>query len=362
MTVSVSSSPSDDGTRGPLISHSPGFIAWLAAADASLAFTTYQAGRLFLVGRRGDRLALHERLIEQCKGLWADGRGLWVSATHALWRFDDVLVPGETTAEGADRLYAPREARITGDLDIHDLALGIVDGTRKPIFAATGWNCLATVSEHASFRPLWRPSFVSALVAEDRCHLNGLALEGGRATYATTVATSDDAGGWRARRVDGGVVIDVASGETAIAGLSMPHSPRLHGGQLWGLDSGRGDLVRLDTAQGRREPVGFCPGFARGLAFAGRFAVVGLSRPRRSARNAGTFDGLALDGRLAAAGEVARCGLMVFDLESGRPVEWLTIEHTIQELYDVAVLPGVRCPEAVGFLGTDIATLVRPEA
>ena len=76
---------------------------------------------------------------------------------------------------------------------------------------------------------------------------------------------------------------------------SMPHSPRLYGGRLWLLNSGTGELGVIDRAAGAFTPVCLCPGYARGLAFIGRHAVIGLSRPRRNQ----TFAGLALDRRLA---------------------------------------------------------------
>ena len=40
---------------------------------------------------------------------------------------------------------------------------------------------------------------------------------------------------------------------------------------------------------------------------------------------------------------------MVVDIDTGNAVEWLRFAHTIEELYDVAVMPGVRQAEAVGF-------------
>lgn len=343
----------------PLLALSPGFADWLAAQDCALAFTTYQAGRLFMLGRRPDGgVRLHERLIEQCQGLWTDGQTLWTSGLHTLWRFANLLPPGVRAADGVDRRFAPREGRVTGRIDIHDIGVGDVgDGRTGPVFVATAFNCLATISDSHSFHPLWRPPFVSALVGDDRCHLNGLAMDQGRPAYVTAVAVCDVANGWRERRRDGGVVIEVASGEVAAHGLSMPHSPRLYDGRLWVLDSGRGELCQIDPNSGARTPVAFCPGYARGLAFVGRHAVIGLSRPRRN----GAFEGLELDARLAASGLTARVGLMVVDLDTGRAVQWLRFERLIDELYDVAVLAGVRQPEAIGLRGDLIERAVSPE-
>ena len=342
-----------------MILTSPGFSDWLAEQDVSLALTTYQAGRLFFIGRKpGGGLRAHERLIEHCQGLWTDGTELWTSGKHMLWRFRNDLGKGRTTERGADRRFVPREGRVTGAIDIHDIGVGDTGGGRRgPIFAATAFNCLATISDSSSFRVLWRPPFISEPVGEDRCHLNGLAMDGERPAFVTAVSRSDVADGWRDRRRDGGVAIDVRSGETVCAGLSMPHSPRLRDGRLWLLNSGRGELGWIDPKDGKFIPAAFCPGYARGLAFAGKYAVIGLSRPRRNQ----TFEGLELDERLARADAEPRCGLLIVDVETGRSREWLRFEHTIDELYDVAVLPGVTQAEAVGFRGEDIERVVTPE-
>ncbi|MDR6759216.1 uncharacterized protein (TIGR03032 family) [Mycoplana sp. BE70] len=346
----MSETPTNGG-EGPLMLLSAGFSDWLASADTSISLTTYQAGRLFFIGRKADGgVRAHERLIEQCQGLWTDGQSLWTSGLYMLWRFENVLRKGETTPAGANRKFVPVEGRVVGRTDVHDIGLGEIDGARRPIFVNTLFNCLATVSDTASFRPLWRPKFISALAAEDRCHLNGLAMDGTQPAYVTAVSRSDVADGWRDRRHDGGVVIDVASSEIVASGFSMPHSPRLYDGKLWLLNSGTGEFGTLDTADGRFTPVCFCPGYARGLAFIGRHAVIGLSRPRHG----GTFSGLAIDERLAEKDTVARCGLVIVDIDSGNVLEWLRFEHTIGELYDVAVLPGVRSAEAIGFKSNDI--------
>ena len=104
-------------------------------------------------------------------------------------------------------------------------------------------------------------------------------------------------------------------------------------------------------------PVCFCPGYARGLAFVAGHAIIGLSRPR----NNQTFDGLALDGQLAEKGAEARSGLIAVDLTTGATAAWLRFTHTVEELYDVAALPGVVQAEAVGFRGEEIEREIRAE-
>src|SRR5262249_56061020 len=94
--------------------------------------------------------------------------------------------------------------------------------------------------------------------------------------YGAGRGGTDTANGWRADKPRGGCLMEVGSGEVISRGLSMPHSPRWHDGRLWLLESGTGQLVLVDPATGRRQPVAELPGFARGLALAGPY---GFLRP-----------------------------------------------------------------------------------
>jgi uncharacterized protein (TIGR03032 family) len=179
-------------------------------------------------------------------------------------------------------------------------------------------------------------------------------MENGRPRYVTAVGQTDVADGWRDRRQYGGCVLDVESNEIIVSGLSMPHSPRVYQGKLWLLNSGMGEFGYVDLAQGKFEPVTFCPGYLRGLTFTGDYAVVGLSKPRHNK----TFSGLALDEKLAAKDAEARCALQVIDLRTGDIVHWLRLEGVVAELYDVTVLPGVRCPMALGFKSDEIRRMI----
>jgi uncharacterized protein (TIGR03032 family) len=337
-------------TNAPLeIRVSRHFLSWLADSGASLAFTTYQTNRLFLVGMKADgRLSIFERHFDRPMGLCATPERLWMSTRWQLWQLANALPPGETH-DGYDRLYVPRRADTTGDLDVHDIA---IDAEGRVVFVNTAYSCLATLSEKYSFAPLWRPPFISRLAPEDRCHLNGLALGDGRPAYVTAVSRSDVAAGWRERRHEGGCLIDVASGELVLSDLSMPHSPRVHEGKVWLLNSGTGEIGFVE--HGRFEPVAFCPGFLRGLAFFGGHAVVGLSKPRQDR----TFTGLVLDQRLREKDSEARCGLWVIDAKSGVVAHWLELDGVVAELYDVQVLPGVRRPTALGFKSDEIQRLI----
>jgi uncharacterized protein (TIGR03032 family) len=251
----------------------------------------------------------------------------------------------------------PQLAYTTGDIDAHDICGSGGGESGLPIFVNTLFSCLASPSSTKSFRAVWHPGFISRLLPEDRCHLNGLAVEADRPRYVTAVGETDVADGWRDKRTEGGIVIDVQENAIVARGFSMPHSPRLHQGKLWLLDSGTGQFGFVEPGSGRFEPVAFCPGYLRGLAFHDRFAIVGLSQPRESK----TFSGLPLEEALAKRGAAPQCALMVIDLKTGATVHWLKIEGIVNELYDVAALQGIRRPMALGLKTDEIRRLLTLE-
>lgn len=340
-------------------STSAGLSALLRRLNVALAFTSYQSSLLYMVGRnREGGINIHQAAMSKPMGLnrEPDG-GLVLSAGYQIMRFKNVLVPEQQINHTFDACYVPRTVHVTGHLDAHDVG---IDGEGQPIFVNTRYNCLARVSERHSFEMVWMPPFISDLVDEDRCHLNGLAMERGQSRYVTAVSRSNTIDGWRDRRGNGGIVIDVQTNEIVCTGLSMPHSPRLHNGELWLFNSGTGELgvvnPEMENEDGTRgvfEPRVFCPGFLRGLSFYGEYAFVGLSKPRYK-----RFEGLALDQKLQDADSEPWCGVQVIDLTRNSCVEWLRIDGDVAELYDLELLPGVICPMAVPPMSEEAATLV----
>jgi uncharacterized protein (TIGR03032 family) len=338
---------------------SGGLVGYLAINNLSFVFSSYQSGKFYLVGRNPKGgLMINERFFQKAMGISVQGRDrLWLATLAQIIRFDNTLDEDQFINATQDACYVPRVAYTTGALDAHDIG---ITATGDVIFVNTRFNCLATLSENRSFKPVWKPDFIDRIVSEDRCHLNGLAMERGKPRYVTAVSKSNTIDGWRDRRSDGGILIDVASHKIMLEGLSMPHSPRVHDGKLYLLNSGTGELGRVEKdAAGKLafKPIAFCPGFVRGLAFHGKYAFVGLSKPRYQ-----RFEGLALDARLKAADSEAWCGVQIIDLEDGTCVEWLRIDGAIGELYDVGVLPGVATPMALGFANADVVTLITHEA
>ena len=354
---------------------SESFVTLLAELKASLVVSTYQANKLLVVRALPGGISTLVRTFERPMGIAVDARRIALGTRNQIWTFRNApdIAPRIEPAGRHDACFLPRSCHVTGDIGVHEVAWAETrrqeSGIRSqeiartvPVTAdscpltpdpclltpvselwlvSTRFSCLCTLDPDYSFVPRWRPPFISALAAEDRCHLNGLAIVDGQPRYVTAMGQTDTPGGWRENKNHGGCVLDVPSGAVVVEGLSMPHSPRWHDGRLWVLESGTGSLVLADLSAGQSERVVELPGFARGLALWGPYAFIGLSKIRSTS---------AMDGvPLAARRDELKCGIAAVDLRSGRVVAFLEFQTAVEEIFDVQLLPGLRCPEVIGF-------------
>jgi len=336
------------------ITFSAGLAGFLLQQGVSFGFTSYQSGRLYLVGHSSPaRLALHEATYPKAMGITGNGARIYLGTLTDIVRLENVLAADQRANQVHDKVFVPRNSHTTGSVDIHELG---IRANGRIVFVNTAYNCLCEPSTTHSFRPVWKPPFISSLVREDRCHLNGLAMVDGEPGFASAVCRADVVDGWRDRRHDGGVLIDVRSNAIVAQGLSMPHSPRWYRDRLWVLNSGTGELGWIDREKGAFVPLAFLPGFLRGLAFHGDFAFVTLSKPRH-----GRFEGLALDQRLKDKDADAWCGVQVISLADGSVAQWLRLDGPITELFDVCTLPGVQNPITLGPQSAEIRNFITIE-
>lgn len=338
------------------------FAEWLAQVKGSLAVTTYQAGKLALLGWRGSQMSLLMRQFSKPMGL-AVGPGRLALATRneiTLLADAPLLAPDVYPDQPGryDALYLPRATYHTGDLNVHDLAFGS-DGLWM---VNSRFSCLSALSKDFSFVPLWKPPFISDIVPEDRCHLNGLSVVEGKPRYVTALGETNVVGGWRETKATGGVLVDVALDQIVLRGLSMPHSPRWHQGRLWLLNSGQGQVLCFDPQKASAEVVCTLPAYLRGLCLVGRYAVVGLCQIREKH----IFGGLPVQQRF----EKLLSGLAVIDLPTGNLVGLFEFTAGCTEIYDVQFLPGARNVNVLNlsseatrqaFTAPDFSYWLRPE-
>jgi uncharacterized protein (TIGR03032 family) len=314
--------------------HSSSFAGLLEQSGSSVVITTYKSGHL-IVGRARDGVldTAFTSLGRPMGVAVAPGRLAVGTLDSVVSYLDHPGLRARVEGEAAhDAVFVPRSVLFTGDVAIHEMAY---DANGRLWFVNTRFSCLATLDLDSSFTPQWRPSWITGLAAEDRCHLNGMAMAGGAPRYVSALAQTDTPNGWRERKGTAGVVVDIASGEVVAGGLAMPHSPRWHDGRLWILESGNGTLATIDPATGHRTTVATLPGFTRGLAFIGRYALVGLSQVRES-----VFTGLPV----TATATERNAGVWVVDTDTGDTVGLLRFDGVVQEIFDVQVLHGMTWP------------------
>lgn len=325
--------------------HSGNFPALLEQLGLSLAVTTYQAGKLMIVRSAGGKLSTLLRSFEQPMGIaMSENRDRLVIGTRRMvWTLRSAPeIARQLEPVGRhDACFVPRLSHVTGNIQGHEIA--VLDN--EIWIVNTQFSCLCVLDDDGDycFEPQWKPPFIDRLAGEDRCHLNGLAAEGNRVRYVTAMGETNTPQGWREGKVGGGVVIDVATNEVVTRGLCMPHSPRLHDGRLYVLDSGRGQLCEVDRTNGERTTVASLPGYARGLALYGRLAFVGLSKVREKHM----FGGLPIAEQYGD--DERQCGVCVVDLDSGNLAAFLYFEAGTTEIFDLCVLPEMRWPAVVGF-------------
>lgn len=338
------------------------FSHWLSQLPGSLAVTTYQAGKLALLGCRNQQPSLLMRQFDKPMGLAVGPGKLALATRNEITLFANApLLARDFMPEQPgryDALYLPRATYHTGDINVHDVAFGD-DGLW---FVNSRFSCLSALSKDFSFAPRWQPAFISELAPEDRCHLNGLALVDGQPKYVTALGETNSVGGWRENKASGGVLMDVQSNTVVLRGLSMPHSPRWHQGRLYLLNSGAGELLSVDPANGTASVICKLPAYLRGLCLIGRFAVIGMCQIREKH----IFGGLSVQQQF----EKLICGLAVVDVSTGQLVGTFEFTSGCTELYDVQFLPGTRCPNVLNtadeatrqaFTAPDFAYWLRPD-
>lgn len=333
--------------------YSSEFLEWLRTEEISLAISTYQTNKLFLIGRDTTKhLFVSEKTFDRAMGLHVDSENsFYLSSRFLLWRFENALAEGQIHKE-ADKVFIPRQAFTIGSLDSHDISKA---ANGDIVFVNTRYNCIAKVSEKYSFKSIWTPPFISKMIPEDRCHLNGMAMREGKPRYVTMVSQTDRLDAWREHRHNGGIVMDIETNEVLAEGLSMPHSPRYYQDKLWVLNAGRGEFGYVEN--NKFVPITWLDGFLRGLAFYKNYAIIGLSKPRHER----TFAGLPLEELLNKRKAEPRCGIFIVDITTGEIVHSLEAEGEIVELYDVEVLPNTKRPFVVDLHSIDITRFIAIE-
>lgn len=326
------SAPASVADREVRFEHSANLASLLDSINASVIVSTYQAGKLVVVGSHQERVTQSFHNFDRPMGVAIHNDSMAVASRDRVWFLSSApeIAPEMPPRGTFDACYLTRRAQLTGEVQAHEI--GWADD--ELWIVNTAFSCLCTLDDRYNFVPRWKPRFISQLAPEDRCHLNGMAIENGQLKYVSAMSETDVKGGWRPNKVTSGCLIDVASEETVARGLAMPHSPRVHNGAVYLLDSGRGELVTVDVETGSWDTVARLPGYTRGLDFVGDYAVIGLSKIRETS----TFGGVPI----AEKRDELRCGFAVVDLRSGRTVSRYEFQSGVDEIFAITAVQESR--------------------
>ncbi|MCB0319429.1 MAG: TIGR03032 family protein [Bdellovibrionales bacterium] len=320
--------------------HTQNLPGLLHELGISLFVTTYQAQRVMTFGSSdGSRMSMWMRIFARPTGLALRPGEMALGSKNQIWFFQaasDIRDP-EGVPLPYELVFVPRHSHVTGDVAIHQMDWV---GDRLH-FVNSRFSCICTLDPRWSFVPVWKPPFISEISPDDRCHLNGFCTKDGKLRFVTALGHSDAPHGWREKKRDGGILLDVESGESIATGLSMPHTPKWYREKLWVLESGTGSLLQVDPKDGTRTVVQRFPGFLRGLSFYDRLAFVGLCKIREKAE----FGGLPVESMYPEL----KCAVYVIDIETAEILGFIEFTKGIEELFDIDLLPGIRNPHIIGF-------------
>ena len=316
--------------------YTPNVAELLTDLNCSLAITTYQAGKLIFLSPDGlNAMRQLPRDFDKAMGLAINQNRMALATKEevvVLANVPQLAISYIVKPNFYDAFFVPRASYYTGTVDIHDMGW---DKKGRLWAVNTLFSCLVTIDDSYSFNPRWMPPFIKSLESADFCHLNGMAMVNEMPKYVSLFGQTNTVKGWRNGVETNGLIMDIESNELVAHSLPMPHSPRWFDGQLYCLLSATGQLVRIDVNSGKYDVVTQLKGFVRGMSKSGDYLFIGLSKLRQ---NASTFRDLAI------AKDAIYCGVEIIHLPTGANVGNIRYQQSVEEIYDVQVLPGSLKP------------------
>ncbi|MBA7528876.1 hypothetical protein ES705_21068 [subsurface metagenome] len=322
------------------LTYTPNISEILYDLGCSVAVSTYQAGKVILLSAiNRDKMIQLPRTFDNPMGIALSDTKMAVACRNdliLLKNFPQLSKNYPSKPETYDAFFIPQCKYYTGTLDLHDMNFV----NKKLIAVNTLFSCLSEIDEEYSFTPIWEPEFITDLAPEDRCHLNGIALKDGQIEYVTALGDTDTKQGWRENKTAGGVIIHVPDNKIIAKGLSMPHSPRIYNNKLYFLNSAQGELCICNPEDGSVETIAKLGGFARGMAKYSDFLFIGISKLRHTTA---VFKDLPI-------AKTSFAGIVVFYLPYNKVIGQIRYESSVDEIYDIKILPSFRRP---GILNTE---------
>jgi uncharacterized protein (TIGR03032 family) len=321
----------------PFFFYSGNFPEILYKEKITVAFSTYQAGKLiFISSLDGKFIAKYAKNFKRPMGiaLNEEGSKLALASTNKIDIFGHDIAIARSYPEKPnyyDRLFVPQSRYYTGIVDTHEIAFG----NQGLWMVNTKFSTLCLMSEGNHFETKWIPPHITELFPNDQCHLNGLAMKDGEPKYVTMFSQANTIEGWKNLPKHHGLIMDVETNEILTEGLCMPHSPIILGRKIYFLQSGLGSINVLDIDTGKIDEVATLRTFLRGFDIYGDYLFVGASELREKSSSFG---------QLPISDEKTFCGLYVFNRHTGEQVAGISYTDRIKEIFAVRVLSDVQRP------------------
>lgn len=326
------------------------FVHWLSSHNVVLGISSLGERGLMLIGldaKTSPSFGVFD--YPDLRGIASAPDGtLWVAQRLGLWKLENGARTGGYTFEHND-VYLPRLQHMTGDLGLTDMA---VDGHGALLLASSRFSLVGKVCGEASIEPVWRPPFISKVLAENRCGLSGLALFDAERHCVSLYSRSDQPGGWKNGCLDSGLVMTIQGGKVLCEGLSLPLAPRWGQGNLFLLNSGTAEFGRIDSESKRFVPLCQCPSYPTSLTLHGHWAVIAVSEEPPD------VPGLPASENFASRGIKPYAGVLLVDTRTGDIAHNVRFENYPKHLTGVAVVPRTRAAVALGPLDPKLAPLV----
>lgn len=333
------------------LSYTFSFSELLYNLNSSLMISTYQAEKVIVLSApEPNKLIQLPRNFETPMGIAYDGNRLAIASKTTITTFGKM---NKTILEQKNDIYdacfIPTASFYTGFSHLHDIAFG-----EDKLYAVnTNFSLIGSVNIDYNFTPYWKPFFIDEINGEDQCHLNGMAMENSKPRYVTLFSATSKAKGWKETDFKQGMLIDIETNEILVNNIFIPHSPRLHNGKLYFLESATRSLKSYDFETKEVEDIIKLHGFTRGLDLIGEFAFIGISKIRASSKGFATLD---------IAKQDYNAAVVAIHIPTKSVIGGIEYISSVEELYDVKILPNTKRPNIIGLDEKQFNTILMPNS
>lgn len=333
----------------PFFFYSDSLPRFLYDKKISIVFSTYQAGKIFFLSSvNGSNLQMYAKNFPRPMGIALEEGKMAIankSRVDIFSRSGSLAHAFPPRPKHFDTLFVPQTTYYTGMADIHELNWG-----NEGLWAVnTAFSCLCKMDDRYSFKPQWKPEFITELAPEDRCHLNGLAMKDGKPFCVSVFDKTNTKEGWRNGKADTGMLINVETNEIIVDSLSMPHSPFYNDGKIYFLQSAIGGVFVYDLERKKLSQISKLTCFARGLDLFEDYLIVGGSKLRDTSS---LFSGIAetIPDGLA--------GVYVINKYTGEQEARITFTENITEIFSVHIIKDTLRPAILTQNDEEAATFI----